>query len=109
MSDPIEAKGVTNKPLGDIDLTSELTEISGRQLRARLVVIAPGGHGAVHSHKGRPTLEYVVQGNVVEIRNGVEIRHSAGDMVTATKEISHWWENRGTEPVVLLPIDIFKP
>lgn len=44
MSDPIEAKGVTNKPLGDIDLTSELTEISGRQLRARLVVIAPGGH-----------------------------------------------------------------
>jgi quercetin dioxygenase-like cupin family protein len=106
---PAEAKGVTSKPLGEIDLATELADISGTKLRSRLVVIEPGGHVAVHSHAGRPTLEYVVQGNVVEIRNGVEISHSAGEMVIATKGISHWWENRGTVPVILLPVDVFKP
>jgi|ERR1700730_7025009 quercetin dioxygenase-like cupin family protein len=106
---PPEGNGVTTKVLGDIDLTSEIEDISGRHLRARLVTIEPGGHVAAHSHKGRPTFEYVVQGSVVEIRNGVEILHGPGDMVIATHEISHWWENRGTAPVVLLPIDVFKP
>jgi uncharacterized cupin superfamily protein len=67
------------------------------------------GHIAAHSHKDRPTLEYVLQGEVVEIRNGVEIPHKAGEMVAARQDVSHWWENRGTVPVVLLPVDVFKP
>jgi quercetin dioxygenase-like cupin family protein len=54
-------------------------------------------------------MEYVVQGQVVEIRNGIEIQHGPGDMVIATHDVSHWWENRGATPVILLPVDIFKP
>jgi quercetin dioxygenase-like cupin family protein len=106
---PAMGKGVTNKPLGEIDLRAEIEDISGRRLRARLVTMEPGAQVAAHSHKGRPTLEYVVQGNVVEIRNGVEIQHGAGDIVVATGDISHWWENRSKAPVVLLPVDVFKP
>ena len=106
---PSEARGVTTKPLGTIDLSSEIEGMSGRQLRARLVTIEPGGHVSVHSHKDRPTMEYVVQGQPVEIRNGIEIPHQPGDMVIATHDVSHWWENRGTTAVVLLPVDIFKP
>jgi len=106
---PSETRGVTTKSLGAIDLSSEIEGMSGRQLRARLVTIEPGGHVAVHSHKDRPTMEYVVQGQPVEIRNGIEIPHQAGDMVIATHDVSHWWENRGTTSVVLLPVDIFKP
>jgi quercetin dioxygenase-like cupin family protein len=106
---PSDAKGASTKALGSIDLSTEIEGLSGRQLRARLVTIEPGGHVAVHSHKDRPTMEYVVQGNVVEIRNGVEIQHGPGEMVIATREVSHWWENRGTMPVVLLPVDVFKP
>jgi quercetin dioxygenase-like cupin family protein len=45
---------------------------------------------------------------VVEIRNGVEIVRRPGDIVIATHEVSHWWENR-SDPAVLLPIDVFKP
>lgn len=104
-----DAKGVTTKALGNIDLSTEIEGLSGRQLRARLVTIEPGGRVAAHSHKDRPTMEYVVQGNVIEIRNGVEIPHGPGDMVAATRDVTHWWENRSTTPVVLLPVDVFKP
>jgi quercetin dioxygenase-like cupin family protein len=106
---PTESKGSSTKALGSIDLSAEIEGLSGRQLRGRLVTVEPGGHLAAHSHKDRPTLEYVVQGNVVEIRNGVEIPHGPGELVIATREVTHWWENRGTVPVVLLPIDIYRP
>ena len=106
---PTDAKGASTKALGSIDLSTEIDGLSGRQLRARLVAIEPGGHVAAHSHKDRPTMEYVLQGNVIEIRNGVEIPHGPGEMVMATREVSHWWENRGTTTVLLLPVDIFKP
>jgi len=46
---------------------------------------------------------------VVEIRNGVEVPHAAGEMVAAGNGVSHYWENRGSVPVVLMPIDVFKP
>jgi quercetin dioxygenase-like cupin family protein len=106
---PSDSKGAGTKALGAIELSEEVDSISGRQLRARSVTIEPGGHTTAHSHKDRPTMEYVAQGTVIEIRNGVEIQHVAGEMVMATKEVSHWWENRGTVPVVLVPVDVFKP
>ena len=106
---PSENKGTTSKSLGFIDLKGEIDGLGDRQLRSRYVTIEPGGHSAAHSHAGRPTLEYVAQGHVVEIRNGVDTPHGPGEMVIATHDISHWWENRGTETVVLIPIDIFKP
>lgn len=106
---PTDARGASTKALGSIDLSTEIEGLSGRQLRARLVTIEPGGHLAAHVHNDRPTLEYVVQGNVIEIRNGVEVPHGPGELVMGTLGVSHWWENRGTVPVVLLPVDVFKP
>lgn len=108
LSGPTDSKSSTTKSLGSIDLTKEIEDISGRHLRARTVTIEAGGHGAVHSHKGRPTLEYVLQGNIVEIRNGVEIAHGPGDLVVATGGVNHWWENRSSSTAVLMPIDVFK-
>lgn len=106
---PSDSQGSSTKALGQIELANEIDGVEGRQLRARAVTIEPGGHTSAHSHKGRPTLEYVLQGEVVEIRNGVEIVHKAGEMIVARQEVTHWWENRGTVPVVLLPVDVFKP
>ena len=37
-------------------------------------------------------MEYVVHGTVIKIRSGVEIQHGPGDMVIATKDVSHWRE-----------------
>jgi quercetin dioxygenase-like cupin family protein len=106
---PTETKNTTSKALASMDLAGEIPDGAGRQLRARAVTIEPGGHTAAHTHVNRPTLEYVQQGNVIEIRNGVEIPHSAGEMVPAGNGTSHHWVNRGHVPVVLIPIDVFKP
>jgi quercetin dioxygenase-like cupin family protein len=103
------AAGTTSKTLGAIDLGNEMEGMTGRQLRARTVTIEPGGQVAAHEHKGRPTVEYVVQGEVVEIRNGVEIPHKAGETVFADKSFNHRWENRGAATVILMPVDIFTP
>lgn len=105
---PTDAKGTTSRLLGVIDLKGEIDGMGDRQLRSRYITIEPGGHTAAHVHEGRPTLEYVAQGNVIEIRNGVDTPHGPGEMVVATNGVSHWWENRGSEIVVLIPIDIFK-
>ncbi|WLI91155.1 cupin domain-containing protein [Massilia sp. R2A-15] len=102
-------RGVTTKVLGNIDLNGQINDIAGRQLRARLATMEPGGHLPVHNHAGRPTLEYILQGTVIEVRNGVEIPHKAGDVVIATHDVSHGWENRSTAQVMLLPVDIYKP
>jgi quercetin dioxygenase-like cupin family protein len=104
-----ESQGVSTQPLGTMDLSAEIDGMTGRQMRARLVTIEPGGRIALHSHKDRPTMEYVVQGQPVEIRNGVETPHQPGDMVVASHDVSHSWENRGTTAAVLLPVDIVKP
>jgi quercetin dioxygenase-like cupin family protein len=105
---PKEAKGGSTNSLGSIDLASEV-QLAGYQLRARAVTIEPGGHLAAHTHQGRPTMEYVAQGTVIEVRNGVATEHKAGTMVPAMNGVTHWWENHGTVPVVLIPVDITKP
>ena len=54
-----ETKGVTVKLLKTVDLGPEIEGMAGRQLRMRMVTIAPGGvFGPVHDHKDRraPTL-----------------------------------------------------
>src|SRR5665647_3834550 len=102
---PVESKGTSTKQMGAIELAGEIDGTAGRQLRARLVTIEPGGHAAVHTHQGRPTMEYVLQGTVIEVRNGVPIEHKAGEMVQGVNGVTHWWENKGSEPVVLLPVD----
>jgi quercetin dioxygenase-like cupin family protein len=105
---PTENKGVTVKPVGAMDLGPEIDGLSGRQLRLRYITLEPGGHFAVHNHKDRPTLEYILAGTVVEYRNGVAKEYKAGDVVLADKDTTHWWQNKGSEQVVFLPVDIFK-
>lgn len=106
---PADSKGTSTRQMGVIELAGEIDGTAGRQLRARLVTIEPGGHAAVHTHQGRPTMEYVLQGTVIEVRNGVPLEHKAGDMVQGVNGVTHWWENKGSERVVLMPVDVFKP
>jgi quercetin dioxygenase-like cupin family protein len=105
----METKGVTTASLAALPLAPHFAAMDGKQLRMRLVTMAPGGAVAVHSHKDRPTLEYIMQGTVIEYRNGVAFEHRAGEVVLGSVDVSHGWENKGSEPVVLLPVDIVSP
>jgi len=106
---PTMPSGVTDTVIGSIDLGSEIG-VTGRLLRTRRLVVQPGGIVPLHSHKGRPALIITVSGTIVEHRSScaAPIVHKAGDIAREADGISHWWQNEGTEPVVLLSSDVFK-
>lgn len=105
---PTMPKGVTDTVIGSIDLGQEIG-VDGRQLRTRMLVVQPGGIVPFHSHEGRPALIYTVSGTIVEHRSScaVPIVHKGGDIAREAEGIAHWWQNEGTEPVVLLSSDVF--
>ena len=65
-----ENRGVVIKPVGVMELADEIEGMAGRQMRMRYITMEPGGEFALHSHKDRPTLEYVLAGTVIEYRDG---------------------------------------
>ena len=102
------AKDVTDVVLAAVDVAKEPAGIQGRQFRLRKLEIKPGGVVPWHSHGDRPAIIYVVSGEVLEYAStcAVPIVHMAGEVSVETNGISHWWQNKGKEKVVLLSADI---
>ena len=91
-----------------LNLGPQIEEMQGRRLGMRVVMIEPGGHFVMHSHKDRPGMGYVVQGVLTEHRVGGTTEHRVGDIMVENKDTTHWIQNNGTEPVLLLAVDITK-
>jgi quercetin dioxygenase-like cupin family protein len=109
-SAPTENKGVKVGPPTALDLAGQVDGLEGRQLRLRVVTVEPGGIAAVHSHKGRPALAYIAQGTLTEHREGSPAKeHGVGDSFIEDKDTVHWAENKGSEPAVVVAVDLFKP
>ena len=107
---PTENKGVQVSPPTALDLGPEVDSVEGRQLRLRVVTVEPGGVVAVHSHKGRPAVAYIVQGTLTETREGGGPRdHHQGESWTEDRNTTHWAENKGDKPVTIVAVDVFKP
>ena len=107
---PTENKGVKSDVLATIDLGPEIDGMQGRQLRLRLVTTEPGGVNAIHSHKDRPAVARVLQGTLTEHREGGGGKeYKAGESWSEGKETTHWAENKGTQPTVIIVGDIVKP
>jgi quercetin dioxygenase-like cupin family protein len=104
-----ETKGVTVKLLGALDLGPEIEGMAGRQLRMRMVTFEPGGvFGPIHGHKDRPGMVYILQGTIIDYRNGVAKEYGPGMGWPEDKDTSHWLENRGTTPAVEISVDIVR-
>ena len=105
---PTMPKGVTDTVIGSVDLGPEIG-VDGRQLRTRRLVVQPGGIVPLHSHKDRPALIYVISGSITEHSSacGAPIEHTAGDISREADGLSHYWENHGKVPAVLLSSDVF--
>jgi quercetin dioxygenase-like cupin family protein len=73
----------------------------------RQLVIQPGGIVPWHSHADRPALIYVVSGEITEYAStcAIPLVHKAGE-VSVDAGRSHWWQNTGRKPVVLISADI---
>jgi len=97
---PTESKGVSRTLLTAVDLGPEIAGMQGRQLELRMVTIEPGGVAGVHSHKDLPGAAYVLKGAITEYRGDVAKEYQAGDSLAEVG--THWAENKGTSPAVLI-------
>ena len=105
-----ETRGVTVQLLSTVDLGPELEGMAGRQLRMRMVTIAPGGvFGPLHDHKGRPGIVYILQGTITDHRDGVATDYGPGVGWPEDRNTLHWLENRGSVPAVEISFDIVRP
>lgn len=107
---PTENKGMSATQLSGFDLSKQgLKDFDQRQMRIRQVTFEPGGVVAFHSHAQRPALTYVLKGTLLEHRKGAPDRsYKPGDVITESTDVDHWAENKGSEPVTLISVDLFK-
>ncbi len=102
-------QGVTVDLLGTVDLGPEIEGMAGRQLRMRLVTLAPGAvFGPLHDHKDRPGLVYILQGTITDHRDGVATDYGPGAGWPEDRNTLHWLENRGSVPAVEVSVDIVR-
>ena len=107
----IEAKdsvGVGRETLSVVDLKG-WRGVGALFLRTRRLTIAPHGIVPTHEHEDRPSIVFVVKGELIEHSTlcSVPIRHKAGDW---TPEFgpghAHWWENPTNKPAVVTSSDV---
>jgi quercetin dioxygenase-like cupin family protein len=102
-----ETRGVMTEDLATVDLVGEIEGMEGRQLRMRLVTIAPGGvFGPMHDHVDRPGLVYVLQGTITDHRDGASTDYGPGPGWPEDRHTVHWLENRGAVPAIEVSVDI---
>jgi len=107
---PTENKGVKVSPPTTLELRGEIDAVEARQLRLRVVTVEPGGVVGIHSHNGRPAVAYVVQGTLIEhVEGGGVHERNQGESWTEGRATTHWAENKGANPVVVVAVDVFKP
>ncbi len=105
----LETQGVTVKLLAALDLGPEIEGMAGRQLRMRLVTMAPGAvFGPVHNHIDRPGMVYILQGTITDHRNGIATDYGPGPGWPEDRHTTHWLENRGTLEAVEISVDIVR-
>jgi len=105
---PTQTKGLTEKPLANVDSGPEIEVMAGRQLRMRLITIEPGGATAIHNHKDRPGTVYILQGQITDHRNDVATEYGPGVGWSEDNASTHWIQNAGTMPAVEISADIVK-
>ena len=101
-------KGPSSKPLTTVDLASEIDGVAGRVLRMQMTTYEPGASNTEHSHKDRPEVVYILAGKIIDHRGSVAKEYGPGESFTAGKDTTHWMENKGTVPAVLLVSTIAK-
>ncbi|MBV8169880.1 MAG: cupin [Alphaproteobacteria bacterium] len=103
---PSQSRDVAISAPAAIDLDPEIG-VAGRQLRIRKLVVAPGGVIGLHTHKDRPDATYLVQGTLTEhLADTAPRTREADTLSVAGKDVTHWLENRGSVPAVLIVADI---
>ena len=114
LTGPKAPVGMAIKELGAIELGPEFPQIPEAKnylMRGRYVTVKAGGIVPIHSHKDRPAVTYVIEGEIVEHRsdrNGPILRKS-GDVTIDNQGLAQWWENKTGETVTMFVVDFLDP
>jgi len=99
--------GQSQELLRSLDLTGELDSGKGRPLRMRKITLQPGGIQALHNHVDRPTVTYMLQGQMTYHQAGKpDLVSNPGDGSAEGRSTTHWGENTGNVPAVWIAVDI---
>jgi quercetin dioxygenase-like cupin family protein len=78
-------------------------------LRTRRLTIGPHGVIPTHDHEDRPSIVYIVSGELIEHGTlcSVPIHHKAGEWTPEFgRGHAHWWENPTNKPAVVTSSDV---
>ncbi len=110
LSGPAIGNGNSTEAIDEIALGAEIPGLAGYNMRARYVLVKPGGHIRIHDHTGRPAFSYVVNAPVTQHRSDrpkEAIAHQAGAL-TADNNIGHWWKNNSDQTARWYVVDIYR-
>jgi quercetin dioxygenase-like cupin family protein len=105
---PSENRGVTAKVVATVDLGPEIQGMQGRQLRMRVVTLEPGGVFALHNHKNRPSVEYILRGEATEFGGNASRTYREGEAFIGDRNTEHWWRNDGKTTAVFIAVDVLQ-
>lgn len=104
-------KGLKRETLAEVKLKG-WRGVGDLLLRTRRLTLAPGGIVPTHYHDDRPSIVYVVRGEILEhsVFCAVPILHKAGEFTPEFGDFhGHWWENASGQEVVLTSSDVIPP
>lgn len=110
ISGPAIGNGNSTEAIDEFPLGEEIPGLVGYNMRARYVVVKPGGHIRIHNHTGRPAFSYIVNAPVIEYRSdrpGEAIAHQPGAL-TADNNIGQWWKNKSGDTARWYVVDIYQ-
>lgn len=103
--------GIKRETLSIVNLTG-WRGTGDLRLRTRRLTVAVGGVVPTHQHDDRPSIVYVVKGEIVEHSSfcAVPILHREGEWTPEFGQgHAHWWENKTDKEVVLTSSDVVPP
>ena len=104
---PTDYKLVSEDVLAAIDLAPEIDSVQNRELRLSYATIAPGGHIGLHSHRGDPTVVYILSGILTNHHDDGTIEQlRPGQAFSEFGPRAHWVENAGASPVSFVVANI---
>ncbi|MGH1538978.1 MAG: cupin domain-containing protein [Arenicella sp.] len=105
---PEKSHGLSPEVAHQNSLEAQIPSMKGYDIRGRKITLLPGAATAEHSHAERPGIVYVMQGSVVEYRNGEKRKFTMGDTWIETADTVHWVKNPMKEPAVIFMVDLPK-
>jgi quercetin dioxygenase-like cupin family protein len=105
---PPPDEGTLREVLSYVDITG-VQGAKDAVLRIRRIKVEPGGYVPLHWHNERPSVDYIMEGELVEHGAfcAVPVVHRAGHSSHRFGDfLGHWWKNEGTVPVVLVSADV---